>query len=103
MARTRLGHKKKRREPRVIMARLEPDLRQMVIDTIYYMAEYGFFAKTIAKVAGVSPGQVYFYCRKLGIRLTSYRRGDGKVAKALISRAPMNHSRKFKRSGRKAV
>jgi len=84
MAKYTMGRKKKRREPRRILASYHPDTRQMLIDEMAYLAEESFYARVIAKVTGFSTSQIYYYCKKLGIKISARRNGEGKVAEKII-------------------
>ena len=72
----------------VLFSRIPIDLRDAIYRSVKYMAEYGFHAQTIADKVGISKGQIYSACGKLGLRLRDYRDGKNDTAKGIIRRAP---------------
>jgi len=83
-----------RRPPR-FFATLPEKQRKSVLNTILYLGEHGFHAKTIAKVAGITPSQVYAVCAKFGVKLRAYRDGEGETAERVILRSPVLKVRKI--------
>ena len=50
------------------------------------LAEQGFHAHYIAEVTGLTTGQVYGRCRKLGVGLRDYRNGKTSQAKVVVAK-----------------
>lgn len=63
------------------------DRRYWLYKTIEFMALRGFHCRTIARVCGITEGQVYLALQKLRIRLRDYRDGKGPVAQRFMSEA----------------
>lgn len=61
---------------------------EVLLGSVRYMAERGFHARTIARVTGLSVGQVSYRIHALGLALRAYREGDTAVAKGYIKVAP---------------
>jgi hypothetical protein len=84
------------RRPFRFFASLPESQRKSVLNTVIYMGEHGFHAKTIAKVAGLTPSQVYAICSKFGVRLRAYRDGRSEPAERVILRSPIVKVKKIK-------
>lgn len=80
--------------PPKMFAKMEPKRRDSLLKTIIYLGEAGFHARTIARVAGVTAGQVYAVCAKFQIKLRAYRDGRNETAERVIVRAPFLAIRK---------
>lgn len=52
--------------------------------TCVYYCEAGFHGKVIASATGLTVGQVYNRCHKLGIKLRDYRDGETSAAKVFL-------------------
>lgn len=76
-----------RRPPRMF-AKMEERQRTSLLNTVIFLGERGFHAKTIAKVAGITPSQVYAICNKFQVRLRAYRDGKTEPAEQIIRKSP---------------
>ena len=76
------------RRPVKMFAKMETKQRDSLLRTIVFLGENGFHARTIARAAGVTVGQVYAVCAKFQIKLRSYRDGKNETAERVIVRAP---------------
>jgi hypothetical protein len=75
-------------------------LDRVTRSSIIYFGERGFHASLIADKTGLEKGQVYYACRKLGIRLRDYRNGLGEVAERIVAVAPCVRVRTVRRRQR---
>jgi hypothetical protein len=78
-----------------MFATMPPKERKSLLNTVIYLGERGFHAKTIATVAGITPGQVYAICGKFQVKLRSYRDGKTEPAEQIIRHSPILEVRKL--------
>lgn len=83
------------RTPPKMFKTLPEKQRKSLFQTVLYLGERGFHAKTIAKVAGITDGQVYAICNKFQVKLRSYRDGKTEPAEQIIRRSPILEVRKI--------
>jgi hypothetical protein len=76
------------RHPIRMFATMEKKARNSLLNTVIYLGERGFHAKTIAKVAGITPSQVYAICNKFQVKLRAYRDGQTEPAERIIRKSP---------------
>jgi len=84
------------RRPIRMFATMPEKERQSLLSTVIYLGERGFHAKTIAKVAGIEPGQVYAICNKFQVKLRAYRDGKTEPAEQIIRKSPVLKIRKVR-------
>lgn len=61
---------------------------EILLDSVRYLADWGFSARRIAEWTGLSVGQVTYRVRKLDMSLRAYRNGDSNSAHRIMRMTP---------------
>ena len=61
---------------------------KILLDSVRYLADWGFSARMIAKWTGLSEGQVAYRIRKMDMSLRAYRDGDSDGAHRVVMMTP---------------